>query len=71
MTNSERNRLESEFRQYIERYIPNIDDYWFCWLMDSFQRGLMKGEALMYNKLSNGPIKLCVFNDDWLEDKKR
>lgn len=64
MTNSERNRLESEFRQYIERCIPNIDDYWFGWLMDSFQRGLTKGEALMYNKLGNGPIKLCVFNDD-------
>lgn len=62
MTDEEREHLERDFYSYIMRRMPNISDYWYGNLMDAFQRGCAKGEAVLFNKISD--IKLQVYDDE-------
>ena len=62
MTDEEGEHLRRDFHDYVMRHYPGISDYWYGALLDAFQLGLAKGEAVLHNRIS--PVKLRVYDDD-------
>ena len=62
MTNAEITaRLEREFKEYLNLRYPDLDIKYYALAVDSFQRGLVKGQIMIHNNVSE--IKLELFDD--------
>ena len=62
MTNAEIiARLECEFKEYLNLRYPDLDIKYYALALDSFQRGLTKGQIMIHNNVSD--LKLELFAD--------